>query len=274
MMRDYPRADSFEKSRHRGLNLGWLGSLSYGKNFDQALKIFEEARKRLNDLDIRFFVCGATQEVFSREKVKTLLKKHGISPKFYIHINNGNSINHERVWDFLNKIDVLLFPSTANIESSPAVLSEANHLGIPIIASEHGGGYGVVPKNNLVKTTYFDKTSDLINNQPLGKVDINDALKKVESFDRLKTNKRLIYENQDKKLLDILNNKKTKEEFKLDQKTRRFIKNIQLFLNKDYKPDINKAIKILSKNAYYDLRKTPYEIVSGLNFRVYAKLSN
>ena len=275
VMHSFQNHPKIEKHKQENkIVLGWLGHLSKEKNFDQALQIFIESSKLLKDKNIQFLACGKPQAEYSRDRIIPLLNKHKIDQRNYIHINEGKPIPHQGIWEFLKNIDILLFPSTANIESCPTVLVEANHMSIPIIASEHGGGYNVVPKENLVKTTYFSKSTDLINNQPLGKIDIAEAVQKVENYHKLKLNKNIICKDHDKKLLEILNNQKTREKAELDNKTKEFIKNTDLFLNKKYREDIRKAIKILLINNHYDIGNTAYKIANGLNFKVYAKFNN
>ncbi|MCK5026722.1 MAG: glycosyltransferase family 4 protein [Nanoarchaeota archaeon] len=273
VMHFFPNKQEIHERKDDGeLVLGWLGALSKEKNFDQALQIFIEASKSLKGRNIKFLVCGKPQSDYYYNKVIPLLNKQNIELKNYVHINRGKAIEHGNIWEFLGKINVMLFPSTANIESCPRVLLEANHAEIPIIASEHGGGYNVVPKDNLVKTTYFDRTSDLINNQPLGKIDIAEAVEKIADLHKLKLNNDLIYKDHAQKLLAIVNNKKTEEEVVLDNRTRAFINNTKLFISKNYTQDINKAIRILLNNNPNDIGSTAYKIARGLRFNVYAKI--
>lgn len=273
VMRFFPNKQEIQERKDDELVLGWLGVLSKEKNFDQALQTFIESSKSLKDRNIKFLACGKPQSDSYYNRVISLLNKQNIEPKNYVHINSGKAIEHNNIWEFLSKIDVLLFPSTANIESCPRVLLEATHMGIPIIASEHGGGYNIIPKENMVKTTYFDKSTDLINNQPLGKIDVAEAVGKVADFPKLKVNQDLIYKDHAQKLLAIVNNKKTGGEVVLDNKTMAFINNTRLFISNNYKQDINKAIRILLNNNHYDIGSTAYKIAKGLNFKVYARFS-
>ena len=167
-MHSFPKQPVITKAKKEdnSLILGWLGSLCKEKNFEQALQIFIKAKKEIKNLNIKFLVCGKAQrKEYLPENIRLLLSKQKIDSRSYFHVNNGNPVSHRSIWGFLNKIDVLLFPSTANIESNPRVLSEANYMKIPVIASEHGGGYGIVPKSNLVKTKYFSKSSCNINHR-------------------------------------------------------------------------------------------------------------
>lgn len=198
----FPKDNS--KKVHNSLNLGWVGSVSKEKGFDSAVKIFASVYSRLGK-DVNLIVCGECKSnAYSELNIKTKLKSAGIDPDSYHHINSGEFASLSQVYETFRNIDVLLFPSTANIEAMPRVVLEASYFGVPIISSDYAEGYGLIPKENQVKTNYTKKSDNLINNQPLGEIDIKGALKKLENPSNLKVADISLYSSHPEEFIKLL----------------------------------------------------------------------
>jgi len=191
------------RRKHDSLNLGWVGSLSREKGFDAAVKIFVCAYQALGR-GVKMVVCGGRFEAGSEDSIRAALKSVGVDPKNYRHVHGGRAVSLSKVYDTFRDIDVLLFPSTANTEAMPRVVLEASHFGIPILASDYAQGYGLIPAGNLLKTEYVKRSGDLIDNQPLGSVDVMAGVEKLKALEALQVADITSYRSHPEKFVALL----------------------------------------------------------------------
>ncbi len=223
----YPILNSFPEVK-RGkpkYRYGYIGKVAPEKNFDTILDFALLTKEKI-------LVAGSTsypRSVFPKNIV------------FSGHIEN--------VWDFYSQIEVLLFPSTANIESLGRVILEANHCNVKVIAAEHGASPETC--RNLVKVRY-KKEIEMVHNHALGYVKAKDFIIK-----NLKIGSNENYIGHEKLLLDIIDGKaKEQEPKKLNKAVSDFIGTSVVTVNNDFK---HQKIYIL-KEILGEIKKSDYRI--------------
>lgn len=264
-----------KKQENEILTIGWIGRVFDAKNFDQALQIFTKLYQE-TDGKTKMLVCGLADEKYQPDKVKMILKK--INPDSYTHINNGKFVTHNESLKLLQEIDVLLFPSVANMESLGRVIIEANHLNTKVLAAHHGAAPELLPEKNLVEVDYnYNSYIDLNTNQSMGKIDIDKAVNSLLNLKKLSVGDNSFYKNHDEKLKRIILGEETKDKMELNNKIKKFIKGINIFLNADYnlKKDtaLEKATSIIKNNLKeFDIVKTSLALRQALDYRPYLML--
>ncbi|MBW2988444.1 glycosyltransferase family 4 protein [Candidatus Woesearchaeota archaeon] len=246
----YPCIESFPKlkpkPKPRELVIGYLGRCSYEKNFHQLLNIAPKLRHRI------LVVGELSLPITSLPSNLVLL----------------GELPYHRIWDFLQQISVLVFPSTANIESLGRVLLEANHAGVPCVASEFGASPELCP--NLVGVSYTSQEVELVHNHPLGLVD-EAALLQLLSKNRLKLGSNTGYLNHDKKLMKILNSSQKEEPLaELNPRVAEFVNKTKIYINQEYNYSTIDAIRayiaLLKKEDITDIGITTHNISEQLGF--------
>lgn len=143
-----PRSPSSRKV----LRLGYLGALSYAKNFDQVLNIFLACYRRTGGRASLAIAGKPNDARWEQVQVRAMLEAQGVAPS---HIHTRGVIAQEGLGDFLEGIDVLLFPSTASRESLGRVVLEALAHGVSVIAADKGPAVELLPPGNLIPTRLF-----------------------------------------------------------------------------------------------------------------------
>jgi glycosyltransferase involved in cell wall biosynthesis len=140
-------------SRHKGLRLGYLGALSYAKNFDQVLNIFLACYRRTGGRASLSIAGKPNDARWEQAQVRAMLESQGVAPS---HIHTRGVIGQQELGAFFEDMDVLLFPSTASRESLGRVVLEALAHGVPVIAADKGPAVELLPPSNLIPTRLFD----------------------------------------------------------------------------------------------------------------------
>lgn len=264
-----------QKQENEILTIGWIGRVFDAKNFDQALQIFTKLYQE-TDGKTKMLVCGLADEKYQPDKVKIILKKMNLDS--YTHVNNGKFVTHNESLELLQEIDVLLFPSVANMESLGRVIIEANHLKTKVLASYHGAAPELLPEKNLVEVNYdYNNYIDLNTNQSMGKIDIDKAVNLLLNLKKLSIGDNSFYKNHDEKLKRIILGEETKDKMELNNKVKKFIKGVDIFLNADYnlKKDtaLEKATSVIKNNLKeFDIVKTSLALRQALNYKPYLML--
>ncbi len=223
----YPILNSFpevkrEKPKFR---YGYIGKVAPEKNFDAIIDFALLTKEKI-------LVAGSTsypRSVFPKNIV------------FLGHIDN--------VWEFYKQIEVLLFPSTANIESLGRVVLEANHCNVKVIAAEHGASPEIC--KNLVKVKY-KREIEIVHNHALGYVKAKDFIIK-----NLKASTNENYIGHENLLLNIIDGKAKKQETKkLNKSVSNFIDTSRVTVNNDFK---YQKIYIL-KEMLKEIKRSDYRI--------------
>ncbi len=266
-MKFFPKIKRVKKPSD-GLTIGYLGRVSYEKNFKQLLEAFVNVSKKINT---KLLVAGRVEDTrFMPNNIKKMLNDKGIKPNNYTHINNGGYLSYNKVWELLQKIDLLIFPSTANVETLGRVILEAAHLNIPIIAAEHAASPELSDKKNLLKVNYFKKANSLVGTCALGSIDVDELCNKITNHKKLSKNTNINqYKDHDKKLLKIIDGKQKTEAFKkLDPNIANFITKLNVVGLDASENLIEKTIPII-KN--FDYRRLSYArvVCKKINFKPY-----
>jgi glycosyltransferase involved in cell wall biosynthesis len=173
-------------------------------------------------------------------------------------------IDNKKIWDFYSRIQILLFPSTANIESLGRVILEANHAKIPVISACHGASAELC--KNLVDVKYYDSI-ELVHNHALGKIDENDFL----GFKELKIGSNAFYSNHETLLKDILLLKaKKQQKMELNEKVEEFIEDSKISVNPDFRHQkifiLKTIMKYLKRGDYINLGKFSHDVNEAIDF--------
>lgn len=108
---------------HAGFNVLFLGQLSYHKGIDLLIDAVNSLAASGNDITLRAF--GPSDVTWPLGPSSQHVQIHG-------------SVPYDDIWRELRNADVLVVPSRW-YENSPNVILEAQALGVPVIAADHGG---------------------------------------------------------------------------------------------------------------------------------------
>lgn len=238
----YPILKSFPKLK-KGKKLfkyGYIGKIAPEKNFDSIIDLALRTKEKI-------LVAGESRYP------KTVF------PKNIIWLGKINEI-----WDFYNKIEILLFPSTANIESLGRVLLEANQAGIKCITANHGASPELCP--NLLKVKYKNNI-ELVHNHALGRINEKEIL----NMKNLKLGNNNHYENHEQLFLSIINNKAKKQEIKrLNKNVENFIKKSKIIVNTNFSHQkiyiLKEIINKIKTGDLEDIGNFNKEISNKINF--------
>ncbi|WP_163339289.1 glycosyltransferase family 4 protein [Desulfopila sp. IMCC35008] len=171
--------DKIEPMEHRGINVGYIGTVDYVKMHRDFINIFSEVQNQ----EANFIVCGGN----SHEDVHREAEQIGIADRFDFlgQVEDVKSI--------LTKIDIFAYPlNRENYGTGEQVLIEAMSAGIPQVVFADGpeeivvedGVTGFVCNNNLE----FSKAIDhLCNDEKLRKImgrNSKQRAKKYFNFDK------------------------------------------------------------------------------------------
>ncbi len=122
--------DKKDSKNEECLSLGFVSRIDKGKGWD----IFLRGLARLNNDNINFKadVAGGGSEI---DEFKKTIVKLNLSNK----INYKGVIDHSKLVDFYNSIDVFIFPSERKAESLGLVGLESMACGTPVVGSNIGG---------------------------------------------------------------------------------------------------------------------------------------
>ncbi|MFH1849270.1 MAG: glycosyltransferase family 4 protein [archaeon] len=263
----YPILHRFpeQQTRHRTRRktIGCIGRLSEDKNIDQLLEAFFG----MNDFDL--VLCGHQVQPYLKENIVRMMRNRGLEES-RIEFTETSSI-----WEILDRIDILAFPSTSSVESLGRVIMEASHMGIPVVAANHAASPELLPGSNLLHVAYNNGPVSLENPKPLGTVSVEELRDKLKTSQAIGSND--YYHDHDAKLKCILDGSCRPDEARdLDREVVRFIEAARVRLN-DYRIPAREAVKAavahLSAGNYADFAKTGYEIAEGLNYRPYLTLA-
>jgi glycosyltransferase involved in cell wall biosynthesis len=184
--------------------LGYLGRLSEDKNFPDIVELLIRLnRDAPKGLRYRLIACG---EVHSSscapERVhQQITARLGEGP-WYEYLPPRN---HSQIWSLFERFDVLIFPSTSNLETFGRVLIEASYARVPVIAGRHAASPELVDKKGLCNVTY-DTGCLLITHfdHSLGRVDVAEMAAIITSGNLEPSLSYEQYAGHPKTFLDIL----------------------------------------------------------------------
>ncbi len=154
--------------------LGYLGRLSEDKNLPDLVELLI----RLNEAEpggYRLLACGDVHsESCQPARIRArLLERLGRSDLFEHLPARPNA----EIWAVLARMDVLVFPSTSNLETLGRVLIEASYAGVPVVCGAHAAAPELVPAEALVAVAYrYDTVFDAHHDHSLGRTSVDGLL--------------------------------------------------------------------------------------------------
>lgn len=140
---------------HAPLSLGHFGNLSIEKGLALALATFRELVRR--QVPVRLSLAGPVAGA------QELALIHEAQSEFGDLVAWEGPLDRPEVDEFMNGLDLLLFPSTYVNEAQPLVVLEAARLGVPAMAIDHGSLSSVVADRSMLArsaSTYVAETAD------------------------------------------------------------------------------------------------------------------
>ncbi len=122
-------AGSSFRQRTKVKTIGFLGALTVDKGIYEFLQVASDLAPEYPELQFR--VAGPCTDHGIRARVESACQG-------YSNLKYVGPVYGEAKKEYLESIDVLLFPSTYRNEAEPFVIWEAQSGGIPVIASERG----------------------------------------------------------------------------------------------------------------------------------------
>jgi glycosyltransferase involved in cell wall biosynthesis len=156
----YPLTISFPKVRpHRKekpvfdemFTIGYIGRLSEDKNFPQLIDLIISLNKQ-KLRRYRLVACGDVHSTSCRpDDIRDRLARELGEGDFFVY---KSARPHDQIWDLLSEFDLMIFPSTSNLETFGRVLVEASFAMVPVICADHAAAYELVPSQNLCEVSY------------------------------------------------------------------------------------------------------------------------
>lgn len=157
--------------------LGYLGRLSEDKNLPDLVELLI----RLNEAEpggYRLLACGDVHsESCQPARIRArLVEQLGRSDLFEHLPARPNA----EIWAVLARMDVLVFPSTSNLETLGRVLIEASYAGVPVVCGAHAAAPELVPDEALVAVDYrYDTAFDAHYDHSLGRTSVDGLLQAI-----------------------------------------------------------------------------------------------
>jgi len=192
----FPHNDLINGKRYPldgSFTIGYIGRLSEDKNFPQLIDLIISLNKR-GQKKYRLVACG---DVHSNScepnEIINRLKCSLGEGDFFIY---EDARPHDQIWSLLFSFDLMIFPSTSNLETFGRVLVEASYAKVPVIAADHAAACELVPTQNLCDVTYntndnfsahFDHCLGQIKTEDVESKILNDKVQVSDCFEAFKT---------------------------------------------------------------------------------------
>ncbi|GAA4403290.1 glycosyltransferase family 4 protein [Quisquiliibacterium transsilvanicum] len=172
----FPAAEGFRardaRAGARPRVIGYIGRLSEDKNFPDLVELLI----RLNRADPGGYRLRACGDVHSPSCDPALVRQ-----RIAAELGDGDWFEYlparpnSGVWELYDRFDVLVFPSTSNLETLGRVLVEASHAGVPIVCGEHAAAPELVPAGALCRVHYAQRRDYSAHfDHSLGRVSLDD----------------------------------------------------------------------------------------------------
>ncbi len=191
----YPLTDSFPTIRpkhsapnqHPGhdFTLGYLGRLSEDKNFPDIVELLIRLnRDPQRHHRYRLVACG---DVHSKScapnRIEQLIAEALGPGDFFTYLP---ARDYSQIWDVMAGFDLMIFPSTSNLETLGRVLIEASYARVPVLCSDHAAAGELVAPGGLCCVEYrSEETFNTHFDHRLGSISISDMIQVIRqrSFD-------------------------------------------------------------------------------------------
>jgi glycosyltransferase involved in cell wall biosynthesis len=153
------------------VTIGYLGRLSDDKNFPEIVELLIRLNREAGEGPrYRLIACGDIHSAScAPERVAARIEGELGQGAWYEYLP---ARPNEEIWDLLERFDILLFPSTSNLETFGRVLIEAAYARVPVIAGRHAAAPELVDETGLCAVEYdADKVHPAHFDHQLGRVD-------------------------------------------------------------------------------------------------------
>jgi hypothetical protein len=133
--------------------LGYLGRLSEDKNFTDIIDlVIALNRNASGGRRYRLLACGEPCEASCDPLTVKARIDAALGPgewfEFVPAVSNGE------IWPMLDRFDLMLFPSTSNLETFGRVLMEASFMRLPVVSADHAAAAELVDAGGLCPVEY------------------------------------------------------------------------------------------------------------------------
>ena len=135
------------------VTIGYLGRLSDDKNFPEIVDLLIRLNRGAGgEPNYRLIACGEIHSPgCAPDKIAARVAAELGSGAWYEYLP---ARSNEEIWDLLAQFDMLLFPSTSNLETFGRVLIEAAYARVPVIAGHHAAATELVHESGLCTVDY------------------------------------------------------------------------------------------------------------------------
>jgi|GEM_PF-323703 len=184
------------------LTLGYVGRLSEDKNFPDLVELLITLNREYPGR-YKLLACG---DVHSPSCDPDTLRRHIAN-----HLGNGDFFEYlparanGQIWELYGRFDLMVFPSTSNLETLGRVLIEASYAGVPVICGAHAAAPELMPAASLCRVSYLHNESFSSHyDHSLGRIDIADMARAVTSGRLMPPSCHLDYQSHPEKYLAVL----------------------------------------------------------------------
>jgi glycosyltransferase involved in cell wall biosynthesis len=163
------------------VTIGYLGRLSDDKNFPEIVELLIRLNREAgSDKRYRLLACGEIHSATcAPERVEARIASELGEGEWYEYLP---ARPNEEIWDLLERFDMLLFPSTSNLETFGRVLIEAAYGRVPVIAGRHAAAPELVDETGLCAVDYAREHAFSAHfDHQLGRVDLAEMARAASS---------------------------------------------------------------------------------------------
>lgn len=135
------------------VTIGYLGRLSDDKNFPEIVELLIRLNRHAGEGQrYCLLACGDIHSATcAPDRIAARIAAELGEGAWYEYLP---ARPNEEIWDLLERFDMLLFPSTSNLETFGRVLIEAAYARVPVIAGRHAAAPELVHESGLCAVEY------------------------------------------------------------------------------------------------------------------------
>ena len=224
--------------------LGYVGRLSEDKNFPQIVSVLI-ALNQSGKGHFKLLACGDVHSQSCEPKVISTHIKNLLGEGHFFEYLPARS--NDDIWEVYRSVDVLLFPSTSNLETLGRVLIEASYAELPVICGAHAAAPELVPQASLCSVNYIlEKTFSAHSDHRLGTLDLAEMINVIASRAFKTPSCFSTYHNDKERFLRMVSSPPD-----------------ELIKNSEVKGEMNLS-DVFAKNPQLNLAKTQLQFINSL----------
>lgn len=182
--------------------IGYLGRLSDDKNFPDLIKLLIALNQRRPG-GYKLVACGDIHSPSCQpQRINQQLQSQLGDGDYFQYLP---ARSHDQIWAVYRLFDLMVFPSTSNLETLGRVLIEASYAGVPVICGRHAAAPELTEAQSLVAVHYQRHTPfDSHHDYALGKISIEEAIERIVDNNLTASNCFSDYQSHGEKLLAVL----------------------------------------------------------------------